>query len=259
MDLPLNATMPMRPASSLERQLAATLDWWRLAGVEHAFSDKPKGWLEEQVEEAATSSSPSPAAQQAAAELPAIGGPRSNWPHDLAQLRDWWMSEPTLDLGGIGPRVAPRGQAQAELLVLVPMPEEGDGETLLAGREGMLLSNMLAAMSIAPEAAYLAAALPRRMVHPDWSELESAGLGAVLQHHLALAGPKRLMVLGTALLPLIGHKEIRSPAAISETVVTSAHAKLTLPTIIGYAPDRLLANSRQRALFWRRWLDWTEN
>jgi len=256
--------MQSHSALTLERQIAAALDWWREAGVDLAYTDEPSGWLQPAAQDAAAGSAAARNAARPAADtpppapIPRIGGDRSQWPQDLAQFRAWWLAEPTLDAGGSAPRVAPRGSEGARLMVLVPMPEPDDRERLLAGQEGALVDNMLAAMGIGADAAYVAAALPRHMAEPDWRALGDEGLGAILLHHLALARPERLLVLGRNILPLLGHDPAQSPAAIKQTAIQGAAEQALVPTLAGFAPGRLLENARQRALLWRRWLDWTD-
>ena len=143
-------------------------------------------------------------------------------------------------------------------MVLVPMPEAGDRELLLSAREGKLVGNMLAAMGLGPESTYLAAALPCHLPEPDWPGLARDGLGAVLLHHLSLARPERLLVLGNCILPLLGHGSAQAPAAVTQTSIQSGETRKVVPTLVGIAPGLLLDNARQRALLWRRWLDWTD-
>lgn len=254
--------MDTSSALPLERQLAATLSWWRMAGVDQVFADTPQPLLraaQDDGQQLPAGTEPMPAATDLPVQPPPrIGGAADSWPRDLAAFPAWWLAEPTLDLGGAGPRVAPRGGGAAALMVLVPMPEAADGDTLLSGKEGLLVANMLAAMGIAPGEAYLAAALPRHMAQPDWADLARLGLGAILLHLLGLVRPRRLLVLGRGILPLLGHDPAQSPAAIKQTSIQAAAGNLAVPTLAGFAPDRLLDNPRQRALLWRQWLDWTE-
>ena len=79
-----------------------------------------------------------------------IGGDREGWPAALADFAPWWLAEPALDPAPAGTRVPPRGVAGAQLLVLVTMPEAGDIEQLLSGKQGQLVSAMLRAMGIPP-------------------------------------------------------------------------------------------------------------
>lgn len=239
------------PSPTLADQFAAALDWWRDAGVDNDFVEQPVNMLAE----SAPPPAPSPAAKAARQEaqppvMARMGGEKANWPATLADFAGWWLTEPTLDEAPATNRVPPRGAAGAELMVLVPMPEAGDGEQLLSGKQGQLVTAMLRAMGIAPEVAYVAAALPRHMPVADWEALREAGLGQVLLHHITLAAPRRVLVLGQDVLPLLGLEK-------RQGVRNLPLAESGLPLLASLAPDILLGNPRSRADLWRRWLDWT--
>lgn len=213
--------MPHRPAPTLAESIAAAQAWWRDAGVDFAYHDEPSGWLAD-----AKSVDPAPPAQVApAAALPTepapppVGGDRADWPQDLETFAQWWLAEPSLDAGGTHPRLAPRGAAGAALLLLVPMPEEGDRDTLLAGPHSRLLSSFARAAGFAPEAVAVAAALPRHTPMPDWDGLAAHGHGAVLLHLLGLARPQRVIAFGRRILPLLGHAPAQGAPAVSELAI----------------------------------------
>jgi DNA polymerase len=235
---------------SLAESIAAAQAWWREAGVDLAYRDEPQAWLapEQDVVETA----PAPAASAAEPERQRIGGERARWPRELAAFAQWWLEEPSLDSALRG-RVSPRGPARAPLMVLVPMPETEDRDTLLSGPHGRLLANMARAMGFAADEVYFASALPRHTPLPDWTALAADGLGDVLLHHLALAAPQRLIVLGRDVLPLLWHDPAQAAPAVSELSIQSAK----LPFLSSYAPGRLLDHPRLRAELWRQWLDWT--
>lgn len=242
--------------SPLQADIAAALDWWREAGVDAVYSDEPRGWLAEPAAEV------TPAAPRARApaevapvvlEAP-IGGPRASWPQDLDAFRRWWLAEPSLDEGGLSPRIAPVGEAAAELMVLVAMPEEADREGLLSGPHGRLLDGFLKAAGVAPEQVYRAAVLPRHTPLADWAELGRQGMGAVLAHHVALARPKRLLVLGRVILPLCGH----DPAQGAQQLHSFNHEGGRVPALYEAGLERLLGNAQLRARLWQRWLEWTD-
>jgi DNA polymerase len=245
--------MAKRSPLTLAEQVAAAHDWWREAGVDSDFADAPHNWLEkppEPVDEPLPTTVPG---KQAQPEMPPLGGPASSWPQTLADFASWWLTDNLLETGGTAPRVPPRGVAGAELMVLVPMPEEGDRERLLSGRQGKLVGNMLAAMGIAEDAAYFAAALPRHARHPDWDTLAARDLGKVLIHHVKLAAPKRLLVLGRAMLPLFGHDSAQAGQKPRRIALEGCG----VPALVSFGPEALLETPRFRAGLWRGWLDWT--
>lgn len=239
----------------------AALDWWRDAGVDLDFADSPTHWLTPPADSQAPISTPVPGLSPAFAppqepQAPtrtAIGGDPADWPQDLPAFRDWWLAEPSLDGGHVRGRVGPRGPVGAEIMIVVAQPEAGDRETLLSGPEGRLLGAMLAAMEIAPEAAYLAAALPRHTPLADWSALAANGLGRVLAHHVGLVSPKRLIVLGSNILPLFGH----DPAQTTKPSPFFYHEGRSIPLLGGREPGALLARPAWKAGFWQRWLEFS--
>jgi DNA polymerase len=246
--------------------LKAVLDWWREAGVDHAFAAEPRAWLAEPA--AAEPSDLSP--PQAAASVPpayappvfAPAGPEPGaritglaaLPGNLADFRAWWLSEPSLDDGHVTNRVPPRGGEGAALMVLVDHPEAEDRDRLLSGPQGRLLDAMLAAMGLPGDAAYVAACLPRHMPLPDWTALEAAGLGEVVRHHIALARPQRLLVFGRHILPLLGN----DPTKSAEPLRRFNHEGGTIPLLSAAALAVLAGKPRQKAMLWQTWLDWTQ-
>lgn len=244
--------MDMQRDHTLGEMLTSALDWWSEAGVDGDFTDEPRNWLErpEPKAEAPVAEVPKPQAPV----IPPLGGLRESWPDDLQAFSQWWCSDAAFEAPGNGPRVAPRGAAGADLMVLVPMPEEGDGETLLSGRQGMLIAGMLSAMGIAEDRAYLAAALPRHARHPDWQALAGRQFGDILRHHIALAAPRRLLVLGRKMLPLFGHDPAQTTLIAGEVALDGIETS----ALAAVGPEALLDEPRFRKALWRAWLDWTE-
>ncbi len=245
-----------QPVAAIEDGIAAAQAWWREAGVDFAFGDEPRAWLVEPEDAAA------PQPRQASAEappsppqLPPIGGNRTTWPRDLAAFRQWWLDEPTLDGGGLSPRVAPAGEPGGALMVLVPMPEAEDRERLLASVQGRLIAGFIEATGLGTASVYLASALPRHTPLPNWAGLDAGGLGEVLAHHIALAAPRRLLVLGRSILPLLGHDPAQGSPVPSQIAIQGRE----LPMLASFGPDRLLQSAKLRAGLWRRWLDWTDD
>lgn len=244
--------------TALGAGLAAAFDWWREAGVDCDFRDDPRDWLPAPAAPAVAADAPALAALHAPQRpplptAPAVGGDPAGWPQRLEDFSGWWLSEPSLDHGIVMERIAPRGSAGAALMVLVDHPEAEDRERLLAGPQGKLLDAFLLAAGIAAEQVYLASALPRHTPLPDWSALGMAGLGAVTAHHVALAAPQRLLVLGAHISPLLGH----DPANSAESLRGFNHEGRNIPVLVAPGLDDMIARPRRKAVLWQHWLEWT--
>lgn len=240
--------MENRSEIPLGDQFAATIDWWREAGVDYEFSDEIVTLLADEGEEQETR----PAAAQKAETLEEPPEPKlkaADLPQDLSGFRDWWVGPDNPFANGHSTRVAPIGMESAPMMVLTTMPETDDRDRLLDGAQGRLVTNVLKAIGLDPNLAYLASALPCHTTLPDWTQLGTDGLGIVLAHHVALARPQRILLLGSKLPPLFGH----DPAAPPEEFVAIG----TTATLVSFAPDRLLDHGRQRARLWKRLCQWT--
>lgn len=252
-----------------EEDFAAALDWWREAGVDCDFHDDLTEWLAAPVSEGPVQA-PQPVDPEPAQSAPParrappppvensspvlFGGEEGGWPTDLSAFAQWWLEHPSLETGGSGPRVAPRGIAGAELMVIVAHPEEQDRDVLLSGPEGALLSGFLRAAGIAPDQAYLASLLPRFSAAPYWPQLAQNGCGAVLAHHIGLVAPKRILFLGRNIPPLLGH----DMAQDGKTLRQFNHKGRSFPYVEGQGLARMLRSAALRRNLWHSWLDGTD-
>ncbi|WP_309622463.1 hypothetical protein [Novosphingobium sp.] len=241
-------------------ELAAALDWWREAGLEHDFADAAHDWLARPETEAMPDAASAPPAQfQTAASAPSpqvrIGGDPAGWPQDLAGFTQWWMNEPSLDNGQTAGRVAPRGSPGAGLMIVVEHPEAGDRERLLAGPHGALIEAILRALGHDHADTYIAALLPRHMPLPDWAALADAGLGELARHHVALARPQRVIGFGPHVSSLLGHAPAKSGAqAAPYYPIGGGTQALAAPGL-----DSLLTRPSAKARLWQALLDWPES
>ncbi|MDZ4308589.1 uracil-DNA glycosylase family protein [Allopontixanthobacter sp.] len=252
---------------TLIEEFAAAQAWWADAGVDQDFDDLATDWLAAPEPGIAPASadaanpppsepknlSPRANAAPEPAEIPRLGGEKSKWPGDLTAFQSWWLTEPSLDAGGSFPRIAPRGAAEAKLMIIVAEPEEQDSERLLSGPLGAFLGNMLAAMGLSAENVYFAAVLPRHLPMPDWAHLQAAGIGELLHHHIALARPNKICVLGRNIWPLLGHDLAQGAAFLPDF----NHEGRSVPTLGAEGLAELLRSPPRRKRFWQRWLEWT--
>ncbi len=237
------------PFASLASDYAASLDWWREAGVDFDYADAPAAWLQEP--EAAAEPDPAPpprtvprpsatpALDRALAREPgaAIGGDPALWPRDVAAFREFWLTEPSLDPGSLAERVAPMGDPNAALMVLTGQPDEGDREALFSGEQGAVLTRILKAMGLDESQVYLASALPRCTPLPSFDDLAARGLTELTRHHIALAAPRRLIAFG------------KDPAMLA--------ADCGVPVLAAPQLATLARSPAHKRKFWNAWLEWS--
>ena len=246
--------------SSLSDQLDAALQWWRQAGVDCDFNEDATDWLVD-VAAPEVETAPAPAPRKAIEPTPEPVQEKpqrvdllgATPPATLEEFRQFWLEASGLDAIGPRGRIAPRGPAGADLMVLVIDPEERDGERLLSGPQGRLLSRMLSAMGIKEEEAYIASTLPRHTPMADTIALAATGLDSVTLHHIKLAAPKRILALGANIPPLLGiglPKDILSLREINQISPST-------PLLVSEGLDSLMSMPRLKARFWRRWMEWS--
>lgn len=187
-------------------------DWWSLAGVDALVGEVPAGWLDvPAANDIAAKPKPSPIAepepvvlpaalqrQEAAVEVKAKGP--VELPAGWDAFQSWLATSP--DVPGSqwdARRVLPVGKAEAQLMLLTAWPEiddQRDGE-LFTGPAGQLLDAMLRAIGTIRADCYLASLAITRPPGGRCSEQDAADLDRLLWHHLRLARPERLLLIGS--------------------------------------------------------------
>ncbi len=263
----IDAASPQTRDRTPLEEFEAALDWWRETGVDCTFADAPKGWLAAPEAEDAVAASPAPPppappkppkrspierALAVSDDLTRIGGARTNWPATLEDFHGWWLSEQSLAEIGAARRLPPRGKPGAQLMIVVAQPAPDDGEALLSGNAGKLLAAMLRAMAVLAEQTYFASALPAPSALPEWDVLAARGLGEVTHHHIALAAPQRVLVIGRALAPLFGI----APETSREPAMLDCGGK-QIPLLLAADLAQIARSPARRRNFWTRWLEWT--
>ncbi len=173
---------------------ASALDWWHDAGVDVTVGDEGFAWLEtaERLAEArqAARTAPGPAT------APAI--PPDALPGDAPAFAAWRIGETVPEARWGGAAIAASGPAGADLLVFVDCPERDDRELLMEGDVGRLFDRMLAAIGRSRADTGLASVCVRRPTTGRVPRDTEARLGEIARHHVALAAPQRLLVMGDA-------------------------------------------------------------
>lgn len=260
------------PDISFTYEYETALAWWQAAGVDCDFTDDATAWLADVTAgttllqastsadahraAAATRQSQAPSLTGVAtASALAIPSSRRDLlgdspPGDLAAFRQWWVDAPELDTVRLNPRISPRGERGSSLMVIVPQPEESDSKRLLEGPQGRLLANILAAMGLNDSAVYFASALPCHTPMADLSAIGIGGMDAVLAHHIALAAPQRVLVLGTGLSTYLIPEEDEHLREINQTVVNT-------PIMVSETLEAMLHMPQLKVRFWKRWIEWS--
>ncbi len=254
---PSSNSNPLSEAAAFIRHALA---WWAEAGVDYEFHEQPTRWLADNAggagEQApAIEASPrSPVAAAIAEQDDRLVDHREEWPTTLDAFCHWWLTEPRLQIAGDRQSVPPRGSSQAEIAFLVPMPEAGDSDRLLAGSDGAFLRAMLKSMAIDERSTYLASVVPQYDVAPDWRILAGKGWADILNHHLELLSPRRIVAFGLDPL-LLGVDASNSGRTPFSKTLGDGRRSDVLPAP---ALSILSRSASRKAGFWNRWLDWTQ-
>jgi uracil-DNA glycosylase len=217
-------------------EAASVLGWWIEAGVDVAIQEKPRAWLGE----AATHA---PSAPMAMAEPE----PTQDIPTSLEAFRGWLGESQSLPFAApSAKRVLPRGIEAADIMLLadMPTPEDiADGQPI-GGAAWDLTQRMLAAIGFDAEQAYVASLTCTHSPGMRLAGKDLEACAAIARRHVALAKPKRLLLLGDApARALLG-----KPLAAARGHV---HKIEGVRTVASFHPRHLLQRASDKALAWR--------
>ncbi len=187
-------------------------DWWSLAGVDALVGEMPAGWLvAPPANDPAPRSRPPVAVQAEPPALPAALQRRAadessirpkgpvTFPDDWNSFQSWLADHP--DVPGSqwdARRVLPVGAQRAPLMLFTAWPEVEDQREaeLFTGAAGRLLDAALQAIGARRADCYLASLAVTRPPGGRCDARDLAELERLLLHHLALADPERLLLIG---------------------------------------------------------------
>ncbi len=228
-----------RDAGTLTPEAAASaLAWWLDAGVDALVSEEPRNWL----------------APQAKTPEPPTDAPpitkTSEIPDQLPLFRGWLADSPDVPLAAPGaPRICPAGDPASGLMILIdmPAPEDCHANQLIAGAPGQLFDRMLKAMGRDRESIYLAAlscvSAPGGGLPPQ----DTARCTDLARHHVALAGPKAVLVLGDACAKaMLGGSVTQVRGTVREIETTQGPFK----AVATFSPAHLLRVPAAKAHAW---------
>ena len=165
----------------------SALAWWLEAGVDVAVQEEPRDWLK-------------PAPARSKAPEPA---PQSNvlqpTQETLSELQEWLASSVQLPLAGAAAkRVLPHGPGEAAIMLLSDSPalEDAAAGQPIGGDAWRLTERMLAAIGIKADEAYSASLSCFHSPGARMSPADREACAEIARRHIALAKPKRLLLLG---------------------------------------------------------------
>lgn len=173
---------------------ASALEWWRDAGVDSLIDEAPRNWLAA-VEPARPASAS--AARARPVEVVAEARPL---PATLADFLAWRLGPDAPEAGWPGKPIATQGPADADLLVMIDLPEREDADSgvLMSGAAGRLFDRMLAAIGRDRSSIQLVPICVKRPAAGRIAPEIEDRLNEIARHHVMLARPKRLLLLGNA-------------------------------------------------------------
>lgn len=237
-------------------------DWWSLAGVDALVGETPAGWLDvPAANDAAAKPRVSPVAEPEPAPLPAALQRQSPpveakakgpvvFPDEWTVFQDWLAASP--DVPGSqwdARRVLPVGNPGAPLMLLAAWPEiddQRDGE-LFTGPAGNLLDAMLRAIGMTRSECYLASLAVTRPPGGRCDEEAAADLDRLLWHHLRLARPERLLLVGSDIARMAAGVQL---ADARGKLLNINHDGGNMEAVAAAGPAILLARPAQKAAAW---------
>jgi DNA polymerase len=212
----------------------SALSWWHEAGVDTFVAEVPRDWL---------AVVPSESKTMATTKV-ATPSPKANvrLPETLDAFLAWFAT--SADVPGVGAsaqRIAPAGNPQATLMVLIDMPEPEDmaAGQLLSGSARDMFEKMLTALKLNRENIWFAAMVPARVTGATLSAEESARIAEIARYHVSLIRPRKLWLLGRAASrALLGMDETEARGRLhfinhddaKTDVIASVHPRVLLQT-----------------------------
>lgn len=227
--------------------------WWREAGLHSETSPEPHGWLAESVVEAGSLEATPLPSQRVAEPAPATPTPTANaysTPSSLAGFRAWLQDQPQPEALWSGPLFLPSERANARLLVICDMPDDGaQSDTMpFAPPTARFVSAMLTAIGITLEGVAFAPLAMRRVPGGLLDNEIARSLAQRMRQYLALARPQTALILGDktsrALLAAQGPANTANLPEIN-------HDGGTLPVAALAGPDLLMRRPLAKAASWQ--------
>jgi DNA polymerase len=171
-------------------------------------------------------------------------------PATLEEFAAWRLGPAAPEAGWPGQALGTQGDVASGLMIVVDMPDREDDAagSLLSGNAGALFDRMLAAIGRDRQSIYLAALAVKRPPAGRVREDVGRKLEALIRHHLSLARPKRVLVLGNAASRAITGLDVAHARASLREV---NHDGGTSEIVASFHPRFLLEKPAAKADAWK--------
>lgn len=217
-------------------EVRGALAWWIQAGVDVAVQEEPRNWLK-----------PSPQPSTAAPEAPPQPNVIEPTQETLAELQQWLASSVQLPLAGpAAKRILPHGPEEPAVMLLSDSPsvEDAAAGQPIGGESWELTKRMLAATGIKPELAYSASLTCFHSPGSRMSAAERDACATIAKRHVALAKPKRLLLLGDGPCVALLGKHLSDARG-------RAHKIEGVRTVATYHPRNLVNKPSNKSVAWQ--------
>lgn len=229
---------------------ASALEWWRDAGVDAIIDEAPRNWL--------ARPALAPAIDPNVPIADAVAAP-ARLPDTLEAFAQWRVGPNAPEAGWHGTPLAAQGDAASDIMIVIDMPEREDGETgqLMSGAAGRLFDRMLAAIGRERASVYLVALCAARPASARIAPEIEARLGEILAHHVALAAPKRVLLMGNApSRALLGMDFLRARGGLRSlnhlaATVKAEHETAGYEAVATFHPRFLIEQPAKKAEAWK--------
>lgn len=213
----------------------SALAWWLEAGVDIAVQEAPRDWL----------APPAPRSERA--DPPPVPNVVEPAHETLAELQQWLASSAQLPLANTtARRILPQGPAEAPVMLLADAPslEDFAAGQPIGGEAWALGTRMLAAIGIAADQAYVASLACFHTPGVKMSPAERDACAEIARKHIALAQPKRLLLLGEGpAQALLGKPLVQARGHV--------HKVEGVRTVATFHPRQLIKRPLDKSLAWR--------